>query len=109
MRLDSLRIAGRPLLGNAVAAFNASANELDLGGVLDFTASSCAMADRSLLDGSFVPELYRRLGIGLIAVLRGRLAPRFADAGWVLPSEDEVRRGEGGRVDPLVTERESTG
>lgn len=109
VRLDSLRIAGRPWLGNAVAAFNASANELDLGGVLDFIAPSWTMADRSLLDGSLAPKLYIRLGIGLIAVLRGGLAPRFDDAGWVLPSEDEVRRGEGGRVDPLVTVRESAG
>lgn len=109
VRLDSLDIGGRPLLGKAVAACNASARELDLGGVLDLIVSSCAIADKSFREGSFIPELYRRLGIGLSAGLDVELPPRFADDALGLPSENDERSGDGGKGGPLLTDRDSAG
>jgi hypothetical protein len=109
VRLDSLDIGGRPLLGNAVAACSASARELDLGGVLDLIVSSCTIADKSFREGSFIPELYRRFGIGLSAGFGVGPPLRFADAVLGLPSENDERRGDGGKGGPLVTDRESVG
>jgi hypothetical protein len=109
VRLDSLDIGGRPLFGNAVAACSASARELDLGGVLDLIVSSCTIADKSFREGSFIPELYRRFGIGLSAGFGVGPPLRFADAVLGLPSENDERRGDGGKGGPLVTDRESVG